>query len=71
MMEPLAEVLTTCVNAVGNKRLPTYKKVLTDHCSRSLELQSHILIAVCMSLVESLRVFQKNPPRLGKACAGL
>jgi hypothetical protein len=53
------------------KKLPTYKKVLTDHHSTSLELRSHLLVAVCMSQVESLRLFQKAPPRLGKAYAGL
>jgi hypothetical protein len=51
------------------KRLPTYKKVSTDHRSKNLELQSHLVVAVFMSLVESLQLFQKDPPRLEKACA--
>jgi hypothetical protein len=46
-------------------------KVSTDHHSGSLELQNRLLIAVCMSLVESLRLFQKDPPRLEKVCASI
>jgi hypothetical protein len=53
------------------KRLPTYKKVSTDHHSRNLELWNHLLVAICMGLVKSLRLFQKDPPRLEKACVGL
>jgi hypothetical protein len=46
-------------------KLPTYKNVLADHHSMSLELQSRLLITVCMSQAESLRLLQKAPPRLG------
>jgi hypothetical protein len=51
--------------------LLTYKNVSTDHLFRSLELQNHLLIIVYMSLVESLRLLQKDPPKLEKACADL
>jgi hypothetical protein len=54
-----------------NKKLHTYKKVLADHCSKSLELQNHLLTAACMSQVESTRLHHKDPPMLGKACAYL
>jgi hypothetical protein len=54
-----------------NKKLPTYKKVLTDHRSNSLELWSHLLAAAYMSRVKSTRLLHKDSPRLGKACAGL
>jgi hypothetical protein len=54
-----------------NKNLPTYKKVLTDRRSKSLELQSHLLIAAYMSRVESTLLLHKDPLRMGKACASL
>jgi hypothetical protein len=54
-----------------NKNLPTYKKVLTDRRSKSVELQSHLLTAACMSQVESTRLLHNDPPRLWKYCAGL
>jgi hypothetical protein len=54
-----------------NKNLPTYKKVLVDHRSKSLELRSHLLAASCMSQVESTGLLHRDPPRLGKACASL
>jgi hypothetical protein len=54
-----------------NKKLPTYKNVLADRHSKSLELQSHLLVVACMNLVESARLLHKDPPRLVKACAGL
>jgi hypothetical protein len=41
------------INKNGQQNLPTYKKVLIDHRSRNLELQSHLLDAVCMSHVDS------------------
>jgi hypothetical protein len=33
-----------------NKNLPTYKKVLADRHSKSLELQSHCLTVACKAL---------------------
>jgi hypothetical protein len=51
-------------------KLPTHKKVIVYHHSMSLELQSHLPIAVRMSQAESLHLLQKAPPRLGKAYAG-
>jgi hypothetical protein len=59
------------INKNVQQKLPTYKKVLTDHCSKSLERQSHLLAAACMSHVESTRLLHKDSLRLGKACAGL
>jgi hypothetical protein len=47
-------------------KLPTYKKVIVDHHSMSLELQSHLRIAACTSQAESLGLHQKAPPKLGK-----
>jgi hypothetical protein len=35
------------------------------------EPRSHLLAAAYMSQVESLRLLQKDPPKLGKACVGL
>jgi hypothetical protein len=43
-------------------KLPTYKKVIIDHRSRSLKLQSRLPIIVCMSHAESLQLLQKAPP---------
>jgi hypothetical protein len=54
-----------------NKKLPTYKKVLTNRDYKSLEHRSHLLIATFMSRVKSTRLLHKDPPRLEKACAGL
>jgi hypothetical protein len=70
------EVLASRVNAAGNnkkctKKLPTYRKVFTDHRSMNSEPQIHLLAAAYMSQVESLRLLQKDPPRAGKACVGL
>jgi hypothetical protein len=60
-MQRLTKVLGTCDNAVGIKqkmytKLPTYKKVLTNHRYMSMELQSRLLIAVCTSQAVSLRL---------------
>jgi hypothetical protein len=58
-MLPLTEVLASWVNAVGNnkkctiKKLITYKRALTDHRSRNLELRSHPLAATYTSQAES------------------
>jgi hypothetical protein len=52
-------------------RLPTYKIVVVDRCSRNLELLCRLSVAVYMSPDESLRLLQKAPPKLGKDCAGL
>jgi hypothetical protein len=55
---PLAEVLASSANAAGNKqecttkKLTTYKRVLTDHYSWNLELQSHPLTVVYTGRVE-------------------
>jgi hypothetical protein len=65
--EPMQQAINKSVQQI----LPTCKKVLTDHRSRSLELQSHISAVVCMSRVESPRLLHKDPPKLGKACVGL
>jgi hypothetical protein len=54
-----------------NKKIPTYEKVLADHCSKSLELSSHLLAVACMSWVELTRLLHKGPTSLGKACADL
>jgi hypothetical protein len=56
-MQPLTKVLASRADAAGNeqkmynKNLPTYKRVLTDYRSKSLELQSHLLAVACMSRV--------------------
>jgi hypothetical protein len=76
IMQPLIEVLASWVNAVHNnkkctKNLTTYRKVLSDDRSMNSEPQSHLLAAAYMSRVESLRLVQKDPPRLEKACIGL
>jgi hypothetical protein len=76
-MQPLTEVLASRADAASNKQkmynknLPTYKKVSVDRRSKSLEPQSHLLAAACMSWVESTRLLHKDPPRLGKSCANL
>jgi hypothetical protein len=50
-------VLATRADAVGNKQkmynknLPTYKTILTDHRSKSLEFRSHLLATTYMSRV--------------------
>jgi hypothetical protein len=49
-----------------NKNLPTYKKVLADYRSKSLEPRSHLLAVACMSWVKSTRLLHKDPPRMGK-----
>jgi hypothetical protein len=76
IMQPLTKVLASWVNAAGNnqkctKKLPTYRKVLTDRRSMNLKPRSHLLTAPYLSQVESLRLLQKDPPRLGKACVRL
>jgi hypothetical protein len=75
-MQPLAEVLASWVNVARNnqkctKHLTTYRKVITDHHSTNLEPRRHLLVAAYMSRVESIRLPQKDPPRLGKACVDL
>jgi hypothetical protein len=75
-MQPLTEVLASWADAARNKKnvqqeLPTYKKVLTNHRSKSLELQSHLLAAACMSRVKSTQLLHIDPPRLGKAYTDL
>jgi hypothetical protein len=59
------------INKYVQQKLPTYKRVLTDRHSKCLELRSHLLVAAYMSRVESTRLLHVDPPRLGKACAGL
>jgi hypothetical protein len=54
-----------------NKKLITYKRVLTDHRSRNLEHQSCPLAAFYMSRVDSFQLLHKDPPRLGKTFVGL
>jgi hypothetical protein len=52
---PLTEVVTSRADAVRNKqkmynkKLPTYKMVLTGRHSKSLKLRNHLLAATCMS----------------------
>jgi hypothetical protein len=53
------------------QKIPTYRKVLTDHHSMNSEPQSHLLATAYMSQVESLRLHQKDSPRLRKACVSL
>jgi hypothetical protein len=53
------------------KNLITYKRVLTDHCSKNLELRSHPLAAIYMNQVESSRPLHMDPPKLVKAYGGL
>jgi hypothetical protein len=53
------------------KKLPTYKKVLVDHHSMNLKLQNRLLVAFCMSQVESLRLLRRAPPILEKAYDGI
>jgi hypothetical protein len=53
------------------RKLPTYKKVLTDHRSMNLEPRSHHLTTTYMSQVESPRLLGRDPPGLGKAYVGL
>jgi hypothetical protein len=48
-------------------KLSTYKKVVVDHRSMSLELQSCVPVAVCMSQAKSFRLLQRVLPTLGKA----
>jgi hypothetical protein len=43
-------------------KLPTYKKVVIDHRSKSLKLWSHLPIVVCTSQAESLPLLQEAPP---------
>jgi hypothetical protein len=40
------------INKKYNKKLPTYKKFLADRRSKSLELQSHLVVAAYMSQVD-------------------
>jgi hypothetical protein len=53
------------INKNVHQNLPTYKKVLTDHRSRNLDLRSHFLTAVYTSRVESFQLLHMDPPRLG------
>jgi hypothetical protein len=53
------------------KKLTTYRKVLIDHRSMNLEPRIHLLAVAYMSWVESLRLLQKDPPKLEKACVSL
>jgi hypothetical protein len=59
------------INKNVQQKLPTYKRVLTDHHSKNLELWSHLLVVACMSRIESTRLLHKDPPKLGKVCADL
>jgi hypothetical protein len=52
-------------------KLPTYKMVVVDQCSRNLELLSYLPIAVYMSQAERLQLLQKAPPKVEKAYVGL
>jgi hypothetical protein len=52
-------------------KLPTYKIVVASQCFRNSEPLSHLPIAVYMSQAKSLRLHQKDLPKLGKDCAGL
>jgi hypothetical protein len=76
-MQPLNEVLASWANAEGNnkkctiKNLITYKRVLTDHPSKNLELQSHHHTAIYMNQVESSGSLHRDPPKLVKAYDGL
>jgi hypothetical protein len=52
-------------------KLPTNRKVSTNHRSMNLERQSHLLVVASMSRFESSRLFCREPPRLGQACVSL
>jgi hypothetical protein len=52
-------------------KLPTYKKVVVDQHSKSLELMSHLPASVYTSQAESLQLLQKTSPKSGKAYANL
>jgi hypothetical protein len=72
----MTDELGTCADAVGKKlkmytKLPTYRMVVIDQCSKNSELLSHLPIAVCMSWAESLQLLQKALYKLGKAYAHL
>jgi hypothetical protein len=71
---PLADGLDTCANVADKKmysKLPTYRIVVANRCSRNLEPQSHPPVAACMSRAESVRLLQMALPKLGKVYVGL
>jgi hypothetical protein len=53
------------------KILITYKRALTDHRSKNLELLSHPLVATYTNRAESPELLHRNPPKLVKAYDGL
>ncbi len=53
------------------KNLITYKRVLTDHCSKNLELRSHPLITTNTNRAESPRLIHRGVHKLVKAYDGL
>jgi hypothetical protein len=51
--------------------LITYKRALTDHRSKNLELRSQPLAAIYMNKVESSGPLYMDPPKLVKAYVNL
>jgi hypothetical protein len=54
-----------------NKNVTTYKRALTDHCSKNLELWSHPPAAIYTNQAESSGSLHRDPPKLVKAYGGL